>query len=292
MKRLFLFHIFFSIGCFWGKCAYCSQSKIKGFCYKEIDKIVKDLTELKKLYQTKYFIFYNNNFNFNLDFSKKLLKSFIKNKLDILWTDSFNLVVIDDELIDLLVQAGCFRADIGVTTLDPKIQKLYNNILQDNKYLENLKKISQKGIWTHINLIANLPYQYSVKKDKIVLDRYMKYIDGVSLNSYRKYLTSDLTINYQKYNLEYINEIVFSGKNKTGTTLSFIERDFEGNLEERKKMFEKNYIELKFFFEEHKNFLNHINLIHLYLLGYLYNNLGFANKNKIKEIVADSNVIR
>jgi len=294
-EKIVFIPYFFSQGCFWRKCAYCAISRTKEFYHKEIDKITKDLARLKKVYQTKYFVFFNNNFNSNLDFSKKLLRSFIKNKLNILWTDSFNLVVLDEELIDLLARAGCFRMDIGTTVLNSRIQKLYNNILQDNSYLKNLKKISQRGIWTHINLIANLPYQYSVKKDKAILDKYMEYIDGVTLNSYRRYSNSDLTINHEKYNLENINDEFLSNKERRKRTLPFIERSlilpfiersFKGTIEEREELFEKNYIELKEFFREHKKFLNKIDTIHLYLLGHLYSSLGFTNKNKIKEIVA------
>jgi len=288
-EKIVFIPYFFSMGCFWSKCAYCGNSgHHKEFYYKkETEGITSDLVKLKEIYQTKYFIFFNNNFNFNFDFSKKLLKSFIKNKLDILWTDSFNLMILDEELIDLLAQAGCFRMDIGITTLAPKIQRLYNNILQDNKYLENLEKISKKGIWTHISLIANLPHQYSLKKDKMVLGKYMEYIDGVSLNYYRKYPTSELAINSEKYNLKHVNEKVFFNKQRPGI-MPFIEKDFKGTLEERKELFAKNYIDFKKFFLKHKKFSNDINSVHLYLLGYLYNALGFGNKNRIKNIIANT----
>lgn len=270
----------FSKGCFWSKCAYCGNSGRAGFYCKDIDKIVRDLIKLKEIYQTKYFIFFNNNFNSDLDFSKKLLKSFIKNRLDILWTDSFNLMILDKELLDLLVRAGCFRMDIGVTTVNPKIQKLYNSILQDNTYLENLKKISQKGIWTHINMIVNLPHQYTVKEDREVLGEYMSYIDGITLNSYRRH-PSELGENYKSYNLIPVNESIYL--NNKSFLMPFIEKDFEGTLNKRKELAAQNFMELENFFSRHNPILNNI---HLYLLGHLYNELGFEHKDKIKKIIA------
>lgn len=271
----------FSRGCFWAKCAYCDNSgEVPKFDCKDIKTIIKDLIRLKETYQTKYFVFFNNNFNSDLNLSKELLRAFIKNKLDILWTDSFNPNIMDEELIDLMVRGGCFRADIGVTVLNPRNQKLYNNILQNNKNLENLKKMAQKGIWTHINLIANLPHQYSITKEKIILKKYMDFIDGVSLNNYRQYPRSDLVLNYKKYNLKWIDL-----HNCGPLSLSFLEKDFRGTIDERKKIFSKNFSQLRDFLYSFGTLTNSINSINLYLLGYLYNTLGFKQKNKIKKII-------
>jgi len=281
-EKVFFIPYVFSSGCFWSKCAYCGQSgnNCNCFYYKNISQIINDLYQLKKKYKTKYFIFYNNNFNFNLNFSKKLLRAFIKNKLNILWTDSFNLSIMDKELIDLLAKAGCFRMDIGVTVVNPQIQRLYNNILQ-NKYLEHLKEISRKGIWSHINVIANLPYRYDVKKEKEIYEKYIKYINGVTLNSYRCYSHSELEQNYDKYNLlRLINEKIKLFDMEA--TMPFIEKDFKGGLKKRKKMFINNFLELHELFVKYKKCVNSVDL---YLLGYLYNYFGFGNKNKIIKII-------
>lgn len=273
----------FTTGCFWRRCAYCAGSGTSmRHLHKSTAAIVKDLKELKEIYGTRYFIFYNRNFNFNMQFAKELLKRFIDEKLDILWTDSFNLVVVDDELTELLARAGCFRADIGVTTLDPKIQKMHNNILQDNKYLDNLRKLSEKGIWTHINLIANLPYQYSLEEDKKILHRHMAHIDGATINSFRKYNSSDLDRNHDKYNLRLISENI----DELETGMSFIEKDYPGTLQERKELFIRSYRELTTFFSEHPDFTTTVNQVHLYLLGHLYGELGFSRKKAIKETVS------
>lgn len=130
-KKSFMIPYAFSAGCFWGKCAYCGWSFSKDFnlakklYHKSINEIIYDLIKLKNIYQTKYFIFFNNNFNFNLDFTKGLLKSMIKNKLDILWTDYFNLAIFNKEMPDLLARAGCYRVDFGTVTFNEKLQKLY-----------------------------------------------------------------------------------------------------------------------------------------------------------------------
>lgn len=269
----------FSHGCFWANCAYCSGSGHKEFYYKKTDDIINDLRGLKEKYQTKYFIFFNTNFNFNLNYAKELLKKIIKNKLDILWTDSFNLRVVDNELIKLMVKAGCFRVDVGISILNPEIQKLYNNIFI-NKYIKNLVKISSAGIWVHINLISNLPYQYSVDEDIKFLKKYIKYINGLSLNNYHTYRYSRLEGNYDKFNLKHLKKEV---KTKNGNfLLPFLENNFKGSIKKRKKIFLDNYIKLYNFFVN-----NNIipNKLHFNLLAYLFNQLGFKKKEEIKKII-------
>jgi len=283
-KKILFIPYMFSLGCFWSKCSYCRQSRRSQrpnfFLKNDISQIINDLFELKENYNTNFFIFYNNNFNSNLEFSKKLLRAIIKSKLNILWTDSFNLRVMDNELLDLLVQSGCFRMDIGCAILNPKLQKLYHNILQ-NRHLRQLKRISERGIWTQINVIVNMPYQYTVKKDKAILNRYMPYIDSVSLYNYIRKIGSDLGENYEKYDLKIINEKIHT-RGFQDSILYYIENDFKGTIEKRKKLFVENNLELRNFFTKHKK---PVNSVHLYLLGYLYNNFGFGNKDKIRKIV-------
>jgi radical SAM superfamily enzyme YgiQ (UPF0313 family) len=270
----------FSLGCFWGKCRYCSSS---GYRIppktKNVKQIIEDIKELKETCQTNFFIFYNNNFNSDIRLTKSLLRSMIKNKLNIYWTDSFNLLVMDDELIELLAEAGCIRMDLGLTTANKKLQKFYNNILQDNKYLDNLKKIHDQGIWIDINIIANLPFCYSVKEEIGKMEKYIDYIDAVTLNSYRAY-PSDLVFNAEKYGLDIVDERIMIDNQIF--PMYFIEREFKGNIKERKKIFTQNYLDWKEFFVKNKIMFN-TKLFHL--LGLLYRVYDYKNKQEIKKLM-------
>lgn len=267
----------FSFGCFWGKCKYCSNSYYPNLYLKPIKQIIDELKRLKKLHRTKYFCFYNNNFNPNIKFTKELLREMIDNNLDIIWTDSFNLAVLDDEIIKLLKKAGCIRMDIGLTTLNNKLQKFYNNIIQDNKYLNNLKKINKQGIWTDVNIIANLPFSYSVANEIKILKKYITHIDSVTLNSYRAY-HSDIVENHERYKLKIINEITTI--NDVQAPIYFLEKEFKGSLDKRKKIFVKNFSDWQEFFANNNIIINQKLF---YLLGCLYNNYGHKNKALIKK---------
>jgi hypothetical protein len=282
-KKILVMPYSFSLGCFWHKCSYCNASgKLfdkKWYYYKKPDAIVQDLIKLKKEYKTKYFIFFNNNFNHNIKFAKELLRKMIKEKLGIVWTDYFNLAIIDDELIDLLPQAGCFRIDIGTTSFNPHIQKTYHNIFK-NDDLKRLKKIHKKGIWININIIANVPYQYNILNEIKIIKKYIKYVDSVELNYFRLFANSDINLCPEKYNVQLIKEDTVVDGQKT--ILPFIEKEFRGTIEDRKKLFNKNYMQWKNFFLSNKIPVNNQDIN---LLEYLYDVLGFKNKEKIKKII-------
>ncbi len=221
-----------------------------------------------------------------MNYAKELLRGIIKAKINILWTDSFNLCILDDELIDLLPQAGLFRIDVGIGTCDPSLQGLYHNLFR-NKYFRNLEKISQNGIWTQVNLISNFPHQYSVKKDHEILSRYMHCIDSISYNNYLMYETSFLRAHYQDYNLSIFRKAIdnlsydYINKDKGTIEIFFLENDFRGTPEGRIRIFRKIFDENIKFFTKHDIVLNEVNLC---LLGLLYKSWGFK-KDKIKEVV-------
>lgn len=270
----------FSTGCFWGKCIYCGQSSHAGsFHFKKIPEIVADIKKLKELCRTRHFIFYNNNFNFNLDFSKKLLQEMIDQKLDILWTDSFNLRVLDDELLELLVGAGCIRMDIGLVSLNNEIQKYYNNIIQNDKYLNNLVKADRAGIWVDISLIANLPHNFNIDNEVKKLKEFIHHIDAVTLNSYRAY-KSEIVNNHNKYNLRIVNKRVTI--EDFSMPMYFIENDFKGTIDDRIKIFIEHFLKLKKIFLENKIVFNNKMF---YPLAYLYTIYGHQNKKEIKRIM-------
>ncbi|HRY52741.1 MAG TPA: radical SAM protein [Candidatus Portnoybacteria bacterium] len=284
-KNLISIPYYFSIGCFWSQCAYCANSHFKGSspsqkqAHKSIDQIISDLTRLKKDYKTKHFIFFNQNFNFDLDFTKQLLKRIISEKLDILWTDYFNLTIFDEELPSLLTQAGCYRIDLGTVTFNDKLQKLYSNLFK-NQQLKYLKYISDAGIWINLNIIANLPYSYSIEGEKKVLKNYLKYFDSADINFYRNFSISDLALNYRFYDLKTADKKIVFKEGLTGN-LSFIEKNGGKSVDEKAVISQKNYLDWERFLIKNGKVINNHNFAYL---SYLYDAHGFNNKERIKKL--------
>lgn len=269
----------FSKGCFWQNCAYCAGSAFKSdYIHKKVSEVISDIKKLKKQCGTKFFIFYNANFNSNLSFAKRLTSEMINNKLNIIWTDSFNLNVLDNELIELLAKSGCVRMDIGLASSNAKVQKIYNNIIQDDNYQKKLKKINEAGIWVNANVIPNLPFIYDIKKEMLEFKKIVKYIDSVTVNSYRAYRGSDMVVNPEKYELDIIDEEVNMGR--FTLPIYFLEKNFKGSIDDRKKLFVDNFVALSNFFK--RNNVSTNSRVY-YLLCLLYDVYGHRGKNKIKK---------
>ncbi|MGC8727655.1 MAG: radical SAM protein [Elusimicrobiales bacterium] len=282
-QNLILIPYEFSVGCFWNKCAYCGSSGDdfhQKLYMKPVSEVIRDIKEMKKRYSSDTFIFYNQNFNQTLSYAKSLLKEIIKHKLNIKWMDMFNIVNIDEEMIDLLSSAGCIRMDIGVSILNPSLQKFYGNILRDNSHLIKLKKISEKGIWTDVNIITNMPYDFKANEDIEIIKPYFKYIDSCSLNNFRLYSSSDIFKNPTRYKIKKIDEAVKVGAKIA--PLSFVEKNFPFGIEKRKKIFAKNFMLWEKVLYENK-IVSNLKLFPL--ITALYKEFSFENKNIIKKYV-------
>lgn len=288
-KKVLFIPYFFSSGCFFGRCAYCPSSGTDfNYVCKPTEEVVKDLKTLKNKYKSSYFIFYNDNFNNDLNYTKKLLKSIINHRLNILFTDSFNLLLLDNEIISLMKKAGIFRVDLGLSTCDSVLQEKYDMLIKDNSLLKKIKFLSKEGIWIQVNMIGNFPFQYSSNKDHEVLEKYIDYIDSVTYNDYLLYRFSRLGKNYKNYNLSLVSRDV-KGLNDNYTVtdkpeLAFLENNFKGTIEERLEIFKQIHDNNINFFKNNNLIINDVNL---YLLGFLYKEWGFK-KDKIKKKVIEA----
>ena len=216
----------------------------------------------------------------------------IKNKLNIRWTDSIKLLLLDNEMIDLLPRAGCFRADISWSIVSPELQKLYNNIIKGEKYLINLKKLSDAGIWTHPNIIINLPYQFSIKEDLKILEKYKDYIDAITYTDYIQFHGSKLDSDYMGYGLEKIDyKVHVKGETFAGKwpSLVLLENEYKNKIKQRIALYRKNHNDYVSYLKD-KEFI--LQKIHLYLLGWLYDTYGYNSRKRIIEIMktADRNI--
>jgi radical SAM superfamily enzyme YgiQ (UPF0313 family) len=133
------------------KCEYCSVKMIYGSRYrkKNIDQIVREIEDLKKLYPRPYpFItFGDENLLVDKQWSKELAKALIP--LKIRWECYCDVSVAwDDELLDLLRESNCVELLIGFESIVRENMNMgdrwkYNMV---SKYAEAIKRIQSKGV--------------------------------------------------------------------------------------------------------------------------------------------------
>ncbi|MGE5424191.1 MAG: B12-binding domain-containing radical SAM protein, partial [Syntrophothermus sp.] len=129
-------------------CEFCLVSQIFGrkMRYRDISNVVEEIKALP----SKYVFFVDDNLTINKKYAKELMKA-IK-PLGISWGCMCSIdVANDDELLELMADAGCFNILIGFESLNPA--SLDETHKQHNKsatiYEPAIKKIHAAGM--HIN---------------------------------------------------------------------------------------------------------------------------------------------
>jgi len=147
MKRIFQVAIQVSRGCPFN-CDFCLVSKNFGrkMRYREIENVVEEI----KAAPSKYFFFVDDNLTIHKKYAKDLMRAIIP--LGISWGCMCSIdVADDDELLQLMAEAGCFNILVGFESLNPEsLDETHKHHNRGGKfYAEAIRKIHAAGI--HIN---------------------------------------------------------------------------------------------------------------------------------------------
>ena len=118
--------IFFSRGCVWGKCMFCSVAAQWGTQrWRSPENMIREMLWLKELGQTG-FAMYDDCMTGNTELATQLFNQMIENDLASMWWCCTTRVgMVDREMIGLIKRAGCDEITFGVETAHPEAMKLY-----------------------------------------------------------------------------------------------------------------------------------------------------------------------
>jgi len=119
------------------KCAYCTYNRIEGDHYRlhSPQRIADELEEMVKETKINYVEFTDSVFNIPLDHAKDALRAVIKKKISNLrlHTLGLNPGAIDEELVDLMKEAGFNDVDLGAEAgSDISLKGLGKNYTKDD----------------------------------------------------------------------------------------------------------------------------------------------------------------
>ncbi|MCP4265452.1 MAG: radical SAM protein [Candidatus Brocadiaceae bacterium] len=144
------------------QCTFCQVETISGHKVRARDPIdiVDELEYLKEHYALNSFVFEDDNIFFLKKMVKPLLREMISRNLGLKWVAaSFALFVMDDELLDLMKEAGCVGVNVAVESGNERVLK---EII--NKPIKNLKQVPGKidqiretGMFVLANFIIGSP---------------------------------------------------------------------------------------------------------------------------------------
>ncbi|MDU5080192.1 B12-binding domain-containing radical SAM protein [Tissierella carlieri] len=158
-NTLFIPYIF-NYNCVYS-CAFCTQSDTdRGqLIIGEVERVVQDIEELSKKYNSKYFYFLNNYFPSSLKFIKEFNRLLKERNLEIYWSDCGRVNGMTYEKLKLLYESGCRKLVFGFETGDTWLLEFINKKLDLKELIQVLKWCKEIGIWADLEVIIGLPYE-------------------------------------------------------------------------------------------------------------------------------------
>jgi radical SAM superfamily enzyme YgiQ (UPF0313 family) len=133
-----------------------------------VDELVRNVNE----YKIKSFLFWTETFTMKKKFVLEICNEIIARKLDIRWMAPARVDTVDEEMLRVMKQSGCFMLSFGVESLEQEILDKVNKnvkVFDIEKAIELCKDVDI-NVMAHI--IVGLPGQTkkSVKKtiDKLI----------------------------------------------------------------------------------------------------------------------------
>lgn len=143
------------------RCSFCSTNQSWGLRvrYKPYQDMINEMLELKEKYDIETLSFIDDNLTFSKEWIMQFLRRIIEIKLPIKLTASnFSVKRLDEEIVDLLVEAGFHSFGIAVETGSPEMQKKINKNL-DFTHIRKMVGVikSYKDVHLHINWMVGFP---------------------------------------------------------------------------------------------------------------------------------------
>ena len=134
------------------RCEFCAASMRISPQYKvkPIDRVIAEIHSIKSVWKRPFIEFADDNSFVNKTHSKQLLRAIAKE--DIRWFTETDLSVAeDDELLDLLRDAGCAEILIGFESttfaaIDGVEQRANWKAKRVGSYLETIRKVQDRGV--------------------------------------------------------------------------------------------------------------------------------------------------
>lgn len=142
-------------------CSFCQVEEISGKKVRapSADKVVDELIYLRDRYDLKAFMIDDDNIVIKKKFFKEVLRRIIDRQLNLQFViGAFAIFAIDDEMLDLMVRAGCVGINIAIESGN---QRVMNDIVLKPIKLERveplIKKVRATGLFVISNFIIGFP---------------------------------------------------------------------------------------------------------------------------------------
>jgi radical SAM superfamily enzyme YgiQ (UPF0313 family) len=139
-------------------CIYCTvQAVSKKWRARPAESLVAELKKVRHM--IKEFHIVDDNFTLSINRVKEFCRMLIKEKLNLRWScpNGIRADILDEELVKLMKNSGCYLVNLGIESLD---EEVFDRIKKGEKLSDikrAIKLIKKEGIVVIGNFIIGLP---------------------------------------------------------------------------------------------------------------------------------------
>jgi len=141
------------------RCSFCTGRLVDRYDCKSADKIVSELSELARNYQTATFQFADASINGNPDRLAEVCDRLATNFPEIRWYAYAKVNGFNPALLKKAKKAGCFSLFWGVESAHPPTVRLLGKSFDTTKMYDLIDESISLGIKNYVHLIYNTPHE-------------------------------------------------------------------------------------------------------------------------------------
>jgi radical SAM PhpK family P-methyltransferase len=139
-------------------CAFCGFPARAGkYIFLPPNLVQAELDHISERGSVTNLTFLDDTFNVPKGRFKKVLRMMIERKYDFRWNCFYRSDHGDEEVIELMAEAGCEGVFLGVESGSDRMLEFMNKSARRKDYLKAIPHLKKVGIATHANLIIGFP---------------------------------------------------------------------------------------------------------------------------------------
>lgn len=139
-------------------CSYCDRSVFaRGFRFNSPEYIIEHVEMLNRNYGIRHVFFYDDLFTFD----RKRVKHFCELKKQKQLSVGYNCIArlehVDQELLELLKDSGCWQVNFGIESGDPEVVKKHRKFFELDEVGRKLQMVKEAGMRVKGLFMVGLP---------------------------------------------------------------------------------------------------------------------------------------
>jgi len=134
---------------------------------KSVDKIISELREVRPFVSDIFF--HTDNFTFDPEYVKQFCRTLIASKLDFKWVCNSRVDTVDDEMVRLMKEAGCWLMSFGIESGDQGILDRSKKGITLSQTRQAISTVRKNGIMASGHFIFGLPGETNETARKTII---------------------------------------------------------------------------------------------------------------------------